>query len=98
MNPGILSVVLLVCLIFTKFFFNLLCLKFTGTTIYPGMQITAVAIFRVLGFLGENTGLAWLKMSLNDICVFIPCWFGVLATMFLSLLTYECSGILVLDC
>lgn len=63
-----------------------------GTTIYPGMQITAVAIYRVLGFLGENTGLAWLKMSLNDVCVFIPCWFGVLATIFLSLLTYECSG------
>lgn len=32
-----------------------------GTTIYPGMQITAVAIWRALGKLGS-------AISLNDVC------------------------------
>ena len=50
-----------------------------GTTIYPGMQFVAVALHRVL------------DMSLNDICCYIPAWFGVLATMFVGLLTYECT-------
>ncbi|CAE8635161.1 unnamed protein product [Polarella glacialis] len=31
-------------------------------------------------------------MSLNDVCVMIPAWFGVVATVFLGLLTYEGSG------
>lgn len=31
-------------------------------------------------------------MSLNDVCCYVPAWFGVIATMFLSALTYECSG------
>lgn len=90
MNPGILLAALLV-----RLFVNIVFLIFLilGTTIYPGMQITAVVIYRVLGFLADSTGLTWLKMSLNDVCVFIPCWFGTLATMFLSFLTYECSGI-----
>jgi hypothetical protein len=30
-------------------------------------------------------------MSLNDVCVFVPAWFGVSATIFLALLTYECT-------
>jgi dolichyl-diphosphooligosaccharide--protein glycosyltransferase len=30
-------------------------------------------------------------MSLNDVCVFVPAWFGVSATVFLALLTYECT-------
>lgn len=30
-------------------------------------------------------------MSLNDVCVFVPAWFGVSATLFLALLTYECT-------
>lgn len=52
-----------------------------GTTIYPGMQVTAV----------------WLKnhllpnWSINDICVFIPAWFGVAATLAVAWLTLECS-------
>lgn len=52
-----------------------------GTTIYPGMQVTAV----------------WIKnhimtdMSLNDVCVYIPVWFGAMATFFTGLLAYECS-------
>lgn len=56
-----------------------------GTTIYPGMQFTSVVIWRLL-----NEGLGY-KMSLNDVCVYVPIWFGVTATMFLALLTYECS-------
>ena len=58
-----------------------------GTTIYPGMQVTAVAIWRTLGALGES-----FRMSLNDVCVFFPAWFGVVATLLTGLLTAECSG------
>eukprot|EP00798_Chlamydomonas_sp_ICE-L_P023253 gene23253-30480_t len=56
-----------------------------GTTIYPGMQFTAVGIFHVLRWAG-------MPMSLNDVCCFVPCWFGILASLFTGLLTYECSG------
>jgi dolichyl-diphosphooligosaccharide--protein glycosyltransferase len=50
-----------------------------GTTIYPGMQFTSV----------------WIKMfilpdwSINDICCFVPAWFGVLATLCTAGLCYE---------
>merc|ERR1711871_1140503 len=57
-----------------------------GTTIYPGMQITAVAIYRVLN------DYANVPMSLNDVCCFVPVWFGVSASLFLGLLAYESSG------
>lgn len=53
-----------------------------GTTIYPGMQITAVAI---KNFILKD------RMSLNDVCCYIPAWFGSLATFFTGLLAYECS-------
>ena len=56
-----------------------------GTTIYPGMQITAVAIWRALGWAGVD-------MSLNDVCAYIPVWFGVSATLLLGALTAECTG------
>jgi dolichyl-diphosphooligosaccharide--protein glycosyltransferase len=56
-----------------------------GTTIYPGMQLTSVAIWNVLNGLG-------IEISLNDVCCYVPAWFGVLATIFLTMLTYECSG------
>lgn len=56
-----------------------------GTTIYPGMQITSVLIWRTLNYFGIN-------MSLNDVCCYVPCWFGVVATVFLGLLAWECSG------
>eukprot|EP00547_Thalassionema_nitzschioides_P010410 CAMPEP_0194229208 /NCGR_PEP_ID=MMETSP0156-20130528/43769_1 /TAXON_ID=33649 /ORGANISM="Thalassionema nitzschioides, Strain L26-B" /LENGTH=781 /DNA_ID=CAMNT_0038961751 /DNA_START=290 /DNA_END=2633 /DNA_ORIENTATION=- len=52
-----------------------------GTTIYPGMQVTSVLIKKYL--LPE-----W---SINDICCFVPVWFGVLATLATALLAYECS-------
>ena len=58
-----------------------------GTTIYPGMQVTAVTIWRTLGVLGDG-----FKMSLNDVCVFFPAWFGAVATLLTGLLTAECSG------
>lgn len=46
-----------------------------GTTIYPGMQFTSVAIWHLLNrYLG-------IKMSLNDICVFVPAWFGAIASV-----------------
>ena len=56
-----------------------------GTTIYPGMQLTSVAIWNALGA-DDNV------MSLNDVCCYVPAWFGVLATAFLGLLCYECTG------
>jgi dolichyl-diphosphooligosaccharide--protein glycosyltransferase len=49
-----------------------------GTTIYPGMQFTSVWIKQ---FLLPN----W---SINDICCFLPAWFGVLATLSTSGLAY----------
>merc|ERR1712166_1433253 len=56
-----------------------------GTTIYPGMQLTSVAIWNTMNSFG-------FPMSLNDVCCFVPAWFGVVATTFLGLLTHECSG------
>merc|ERR1712028_48634 len=56
-----------------------------GTTIYPGMQMTSVTIWKVMNATG-------FPMSLNDVCCFVPAWFGVVATTFLGLLTHECSG------
>eukprot|EP00931_Biecheleriopsis_adriatica_P073330 TRINITY_DN47637_c0_g1_i1.p1 TRINITY_DN47637_c0_g1~~TRINITY_DN47637_c0_g1_i1.p1 ORF type:complete len:816 (-),score=151.62 TRINITY_DN47637_c0_g1_i1:34-2445(-) len=55
-----------------------------GTTIYPGMQFAAVLIWKALNYLG-------VEMNLNDVCVFIPAWFGVASSLFLGLLTYECT-------
>ncbi|ESL05245.1 dolichyl-diphosphooligosaccharide--protein glycosyltransferase [Trypanosoma rangeli SC58] len=55
-----------------------------GTTIYPGLQLTSVAIRRVLAMLGVN-------MTINDVCVYIPAWFGSLSTILCALLAYESS-------
>lgn len=52
-----------------------------GSTIYPGMQFTAVYIKRYLLD-------SW---SLNDVCCYIPAWFGAIATILVGLLTYECT-------
>ena len=56
-----------------------------GTTIYPGMQISSVWIWRAINSMG-------MEMSLNDVCCYVPAWFGSLATGLLAMLTYECSG------
>lgn len=56
-----------------------------GTTIYPGMQMVSVFIWRVLN---DYVGY---KMSLNDVCCYVPVWFGVFATTVLGLLTAVCT-------
>jgi len=56
-----------------------------GTTIYPGMQMTSVAIWEALKHTMKK------PLSLNDVCCFVPAWFGVSASIFLGLLTTECS-------
>lgn len=56
-----------------------------GTTIYPGMQLTSVAIFHVLEAIGR-------PMSLNDVCAYVPVWFGVTASLLTGALASECSG------
>jgi dolichyl-diphosphooligosaccharide--protein glycosyltransferase len=60
-----------------------------GTTIYPGMQITAVVLHRVLNDAAATLNIPALAMSLNDVCCYIPAWFGVSASLFLGLLTLE---------
>ena len=52
-----------------------------GTTIYPGMQVTAV-------FVKNHLLPDW---SLNDVCVYLPCWFGALASVVTGAIAYECS-------
>jgi hypothetical protein len=51
-----------------------------GTTIYPGMQFTAVYIKKFI----------LTSWSINDICCWIPAWFGVLATLSTASLAYVC--------
>ena len=52
-----------------------------GSTIYPGMQFTAVFIKNYLT----------PSMSLNDVCVYMPAWFGSVATLVTGLIAYECA-------
>jgi len=54
-----------------------------GTTIYPGMQFTAVWLKQYLPALKD-----W---SLNDVCCYIPAWFGVVASALVGLMAYEAS-------
>lgn len=63
-----------------------------GTTIYPGMQISAVCIWRTLGWLAATLDMPNLAMSLNDTCAYIPAWFGVAASLLLGLFAWEVSG------
>ena len=69
-----------------------------GTTIYPGMQMTAVGLWRLLGRARAAGLLTWWKhvrrapISLNDVCCLVPAWFGGSATTFLALLTLECTN------
>jgi dolichyl-diphosphooligosaccharide---protein glycosyltransferase len=53
-----------------------------GTTIYPGMQFTAVWI---------KNHIVGDAMSLNDVCCYIPVLFGVLATFLVGFIAYESS-------
>jgi dolichyl-diphosphooligosaccharide--protein glycosyltransferase len=52
-----------------------------GTTIYPGMQFVAVWIKRYL----------LTTWSLNDVCCYVPTWFGVWSSLVTGLIAYECS-------
>ena len=38
-----------------------------GTTIYPGMQLMAVSIWKAINAIGA-------AMSLNDVCCYCPAW------------------------
>ena len=55
-----------------------------GTTIYAGLQFTSAYIFYALEAIGT-------PMSLNDVCVFVPAWFGPITTIFVAGMTYEAS-------
>ena len=64
-----------------------------GTTIYPGMQLTSVFIWHVLHRL--NKIIPGVEMSLNDICVFMPTWFGSIASLVTGFLAAGegCGGV-----
>jgi len=51
-----------------------------GSTIYPGMQFTAVYLKRYI--FPDN----W---TLNDVCCYMPTWFGAFASMVVGLIAYE---------
>jgi dolichyl-diphosphooligosaccharide--protein glycosyltransferase len=59
-----------------------------GTTIYPGMQIASVTIWNAIKYFSPKNG----GMSLNDVCVYVPVWFGVSASVILGFLASECTG------
>lgn len=52
-----------------------------GTTIFPGMQFVAVWLKRFI----------FTSWTLNDVCCYVPAWFGVVATIITGLIAYECS-------
>jgi dolichyl-diphosphooligosaccharide---protein glycosyltransferase len=56
-----------------------------GSTIYPGMQIASVIIWKVLN-------LGGLEISLNDVCCYVPVGFGVFATFLIFMFTWITSG------
>lgn len=55
-----------------------------GTTIYPGMQVLSVSVWKILNMIS-------IPVSLNDVCCFVPCWGGVTASLLVGLLTRECT-------
>ena len=64
-----------------------------GTTIYPGMQMVAVALWEALKRPEWKKVLGFSpRMSLNDVCVFIPAWFGAVASVIVGYMTREASG------
>eukprot|EP00041_Stephanoeca_diplocostata_P023591 m.581977 g.581977 ORF g.581977 m.581977 type:complete len:803 (-) comp22335_c0_seq3:178-2586(-) len=56
-----------------------------GSTIYPGMQFAAVWIW-------QGINAAGIEMSLNDVCCYIPAWFGVVASAVVGMLAWETTG------
>lgn len=61
-----------------------------GTTIYPGMQFTAVAMYRAAQYLKQYNPI--FDVELKFICVYIPAWFGAVASLLTAALTAEVSG------
>jgi dolichyl-diphosphooligosaccharide--protein glycosyltransferase len=59
-----------------------------GTTIYPGLQLTAAALY----WAATQIQGPFAGVTLNGVCVFIPAIFGVLTTAFTSLLAFEVTG------
>jgi len=59
--------------------------RHVGTTIYPGMQITAALAYRAAEYLN-------LGISLNDVCVFMPAVFGAFASLACNGLAVETTG------
>lgn len=55
-----------------------------ATTIYPGMQMAAVAIWRVFQALDA-------RWSLEEVCCYVPVWFGIASTLFIALLAREAA-------
>jgi dolichyl-diphosphooligosaccharide--protein glycosyltransferase len=53
-----------------------------GTTIYPGLQLTAWGIFEALKLVGY-------PMSINDVCVMMPAWFSSVTMVFIFGIAYE---------
>jgi len=56
-----------------------------GSTVYPGMMVTAASLFHSLQYLG-------LETSLNDVCVFMPAGFAALTCLLTAGLTRECGA------
>jgi dolichyl-diphosphooligosaccharide---protein glycosyltransferase len=56
-----------------------------GTTIYPGMQLLSVYLWKLLNYCG-------LAISLNDVCCYVPVWGGITATMLIGATTYVSTG------
>ena len=52
-----------------------------GSTIYPGMQFISVWIKQFL----------LTSWSINDICCFVPAWFGTIASALVGMIAYECA-------
>jgi len=59
--------------------------RHVGSTTFPGLQLTASFIYHALQSIG-------MGMSLNDVCVYIPAWFGCVAACFTGLLTLEVTN------
>lgn len=55
-----------------------------GTTTYPGLQFLTVWIWQVLRLAGS-------EISLHDVSVLLPAWFGAVSTLFVGLLAFEIS-------
>jgi dolichyl-diphosphooligosaccharide--protein glycosyltransferase len=56
-----------------------------GTTIFPGMQIASVYLWKALNAVGVD-------ITLNDVCCMTPVYFGVTASLLLTTMIYVCSG------